>query len=615
MNLPPSSSNLSLTSIPTISSSSLAQNDEDFLQYGGGGGGDNQKNNYQDDLASSSSGDESELCSGLNTRASLNDSIQAPLTSRRIASVTNIIDDESPDVVLHTSVSEDSFLRSSLTSSRPKVPTRETSSLMNSIDDFNSITSQMYNVNSSIPDIKLKSPRSTTAVLKNPTPPMPIDLQQQQQQVLNRPTYKGNLLFDSSFESGNLEKVIRVDENEYDLYVRGDTYNPGKRMWYYFKVSNVLKNQKVLFTITNLSKNKSLYRQGMTPLVSSTSRPKWERIPEKQVYYYRKPAKYANIATAPNLLSFVFVFDRDEDEYYFSYCYPYTYTELQKFLFVIESKNFNYFHRSELCKTAQNRRCDILTIASPSLLADTTIKKKKIVFITSRVHPGETPASFVCHGFISFICSNHPVAVQLREKLIFKIVPMLNPDGVAIGNYRTCSMGFDLNRHWLSPQEWSQPTIYHVRKYLLELRNDPNYQIDFFMDLHSHSAANNGFMYVNYGNKPNSSTMDSDQLRFPKLLDYRAKEFSMSDTKRCKDPSKLGASRRVLGEVLNVAKYCYTLEVSFFSYKSSAESTKMSPFTMENYCNLGKNMCMALADFYGLDTASIVIPSAQESKD
>nr|CAG4713763.1 unnamed protein product [Naegleria fowleri] len=426
-----------------------------------------------------------------------------------------------------------------------------------------------------------------------------------------RYTYRGNLLFDSSFECGNLEKVIRVSDFEYELYIRGDTFNPSKKMWFYFKVSNVLKNQKVLFTIMNLTKNKSLYRYGMTPFVSSTSRNRWERIPEKQVYYYRKekgPKRNNNMSQQGhnNLLSFVFVFDNEQDEYKFAYCYPYSYTDLQKFLFFIECKKFPYFKRSLLCRSVQQRRCDLLTITN---VKPTTSSKKRIVMMTSRVHPGETPASYVCHGFISFIVSNHPIAQLLRDHLIFKIVPMLNPDGVAIGNYRTCSMGFDLNRHWLNPQEWSQPTIYHVRKYLLELKNDPQYQIDFYMDLHSHSGAFNGFMYVNYANS--SSKSDSyDQLRFPKLLDQKAREFSMNDTKRCRNPSKLGTSRRVLGEVLQVAKYCYTLEVSFLSYKSNTTEAANSkeryfPFTMENYLGLGKSIALALADFYGLSETVI----------
>lgn len=39
-------------------------------------------------------------------------------------------------------------------------------------------------------------------------------------------------------------------------------------------------------------------------------------------------------------------------------------------------------------------------------------------------------------GVIDFLVSQHPVAQILRDHVIFKIVPMLNPDGVYLGNYR-----------------------------------------------------------------------------------------------------------------------------------------------------------------------------------
>ena len=34
----------------------------------------------------------------------------------------------------------------------------------------------------------------------------------------------------------------------------------------------------------------------------------------------------------------------------------------------------------------------------------------------------------------------------LKQNIVFKIVPMLNPDGVMLGNYRTGVMGEDFNR-------------------------------------------------------------------------------------------------------------------------------------------------------------------------
>jgi murein tripeptide amidase MpaA len=37
---------------------------------------------------------------------------------------------------------------------------------------------------------------------------------------------------------------------------------------------------------------------------------------------------------------------------------------------------------------------------------------------------------------------------EIRRRCIFKIIPMMNPDGVICGNYRTNLGGFDLNRQF-----------------------------------------------------------------------------------------------------------------------------------------------------------------------
>lgn len=34
---------------------------------------------------------------------------------------------------------------------------------------------------------------------------------------------ENELYFDSQFECGNLDKVVKVKENEYDLYIRADS--------------------------------------------------------------------------------------------------------------------------------------------------------------------------------------------------------------------------------------------------------------------------------------------------------------------------------------------------------------------------------------------------------
>lgn len=74
------------------------------------------------------------------------------------------------------------------------------------------------------------------------------------------------------------------------------------------------------------------------------------------------------------------------------------------------------------------------------------IAERPAVILTGRVHPGESNSSYIMEGIIDFVTSNEPGAHELRERFVFKIVPMLNPDGVIIGNYRCSLSASDLNR-------------------------------------------------------------------------------------------------------------------------------------------------------------------------
>ena len=66
--------------------------------------------------------------------------------------------------------------------------------------------------------------------------------------------------------------------------------------------------------------------------------------------------------------------------------------------------------------------------------------------LSSRVHPGESNSSFMMEGLVDFIMGNEREAKLLRDIFVFKIVPMINPDGVIVGNYRCSLGGYDLNR-------------------------------------------------------------------------------------------------------------------------------------------------------------------------
>ncbi|XP_054947487.1 cytosolic carboxypeptidase 2 isoform X8 [Physeter macrocephalus] len=77
------------------------------------------------------------------------------------------------------------------------------------------------------------------------------------------------LLFESRFESGNLQKAVRVNTYEYELTLRTDLYTNKHAQWFYFRVQNTRKDVTYRFTIVNLLKPKSLYTIGMKPLMYS----------------------------------------------------------------------------------------------------------------------------------------------------------------------------------------------------------------------------------------------------------------------------------------------------------------------------------------------------------
>nr|XP_058925561.1 cytosolic carboxypeptidase 2 isoform X7 [Kogia breviceps] len=77
------------------------------------------------------------------------------------------------------------------------------------------------------------------------------------------------LLFESRFESGNLQKAVRVNTYEYELTLRTDLYTNKHTQWFYFRVQNTRKDVTYRFTIVNLLKPKSLYTIGMKPLMYS----------------------------------------------------------------------------------------------------------------------------------------------------------------------------------------------------------------------------------------------------------------------------------------------------------------------------------------------------------
>lgn len=78
-----------------------------------------------------------------------------------------------------------------------------------------------------------------------------------------------SLTFESRFECGNLHKVIRIDESEYDLMTSPDINSLGHTQWFFFKVGGMVKGQKYKFNFLNFEKNGTSFSKGMKPVMYS----------------------------------------------------------------------------------------------------------------------------------------------------------------------------------------------------------------------------------------------------------------------------------------------------------------------------------------------------------
>ena len=118
-----------------------------------------------------------------------------------------------------------------------------------------------------------------------------------------------------------------------------------------------------------------------------------------------------------------------------------------------------------LCKSQAGNPVPMLNITDFKDKSEDIAKREGII-LSGRVHPGENNASWVMEGIIDFLLSNDKKAKFLRKNFVIKIVPILNADGVIVGNTRGSLGGLDYNRQWTEGEAASKansPEIYAMR--------------------------------------------------------------------------------------------------------------------------------------------------------
>ncbi len=74
-------------------------------------------------------------------------------------------------------------------------------------------------------------------------------------------------------------------------------------------------------------------------------------------------------------------------------------------------------------------------------------------------------------------------------------MPIANPDGVVLGNYRTGLSGRDFNREFISPPSELFVEVYELKKFLEKCKSIYQQDFNVFMDFHGHTVKKNVFTY------------------------------------------------------------------------------------------------------------------------
>ena len=90
--------------------------------------------------------------------------------------------------------------------------------------------------------------------------------------------------------------------------------------------------------------------------------------------------------------------------------------------------------------------------------------KKKCMYIMARLHSGETHGSLIMKYIMQELVTRSENYDSILSNYVVKLVPMINTDGVTIGNARSSLVGLDLNRRWADPNPSIHPEIYFLKK-------------------------------------------------------------------------------------------------------------------------------------------------------
>ena len=416
--------------------------------------------------------------------------------------------------------------------------------------------------------------------------------------------------FESNFESGNLQLAYLInshkelieeninknfnnnDKDFYQLFLHNDTNTNGYSQWFFFRVINGKKNQKINLNIMNFQRKSTKYETGIKIWYFSSKKKQeknigWHHTKEDVNYNQNFLYRYINGKRQYYYsLSFDYTFEYDNDEIYFANSIPYTYSDIIKDLNEYSKKEngrYFFYQKKRLCKTILGNDVEYVNINNNIDLVnfDETNNKKRGIVLFARQHPGETVSSWVLKGAIEFLMEDSDEAKYIRDNFIIKIIPIVNVDGVICGNSRTSLSGCDLNRRWINPNEYLHSEIFYLKELIFNFVN--KFKVDYIIDFHGHFGAFNSFFYANNKEDDISFCKSFPFIcgKISKIIEFNKSIFKMPKYKK-------GTGRINIYKELNIENIV-TLETSYFGCNQGEYINQY--FNIDMLKEIGRDIC------------------------
>jgi len=156
-------------------------------------------------------------------------------------------------------------------------------------------------------------------------------------------------------------------------------------------------------------------------------------------------------------------------------------------------KQSSYVKIDSIGTSVEERAIWMVNVSEPTQHFETIYR----VAIHARTHPNEVQSQWLTQKIIDILISDSEIAKILRNRVIFNIVPMYNPDGVELENSRENANGIDLERNWFVEEH--EPEVSALKRKYYELMNSYT-PISIMLNMHGDGGANKGYFFYHHEN-------------------------------------------------------------------------------------------------------------------